>query len=206
MHPAQPLRRPTVLRKWSFQLAVARCVLATVAIAPLLDTQSKAAAQSPTKELDNVPSVLENGAVVRRNGVYYNNRPLYGSPGYPGVPYYYVFGGDRPLVRFGGSPWMDGCFVLGFQKQGGQSKWLLDFTSVEFRYYGGRIEWVASDPAFPGVTISLHALPLGTGLGLAAQAKVTGATAGDRLLWMLGGAYRHEHVAAIDTLVTREPR
>lgn len=157
-------------------------------------------------ENDNVPSVLENGAIVRRNGVYYNNRPLYANPTDLGLPYYYVFGGDRPLVRFGGHPWMDGCFVLGFQKPGGEAKWLLDFPSIELRYHGGRVEWVASDPAFPGVTISLHALPLATGLGMAAQATVTGAAAGDRLVWMLGGAYRNERVAAIDTLVTREPR
>ncbi|MEI6238975.1 MAG: DUF4450 domain-containing protein [Planctomycetia bacterium] len=157
-------------------------------------------------ESDNAPGLFENGAIVRRNGVYFNNRPLYANPTDLSLPYYYVFTGDRPLVRFGGHPWMDGCFVLGFQKQGGEGKWLLDFESIEFRYHGGRVEWVASDPAFPGVTISLHALPLATGLGMAAQANATGAAAGDRLVWMLGGASRNERIAAIDTLVTREPR
>ncbi len=157
-------------------------------------------------EPDNVPSVLENGAIVRRNGVYFNNRPLYASSDAPVAPYYYVLTGDRPLVRFGGPPWVDGHFVLGFQKKGGGSKWLLDFKSVEFRYFGGRVEWVASDPEFPGVTISLQALPLGLGSGLAAQAKVTGSVAGDCLVWIFGAAYREDHVARIDALVTPGPR
>ena len=152
------------------------------------------------KEKDNVPSVLENGAIVRRNGIYYNNRPLYDSHGNPKNPAYWVYGGDRPLVRFGGNPWVDGCFVLGFQNAAGEAKWLLDFKSVEFRYHVGRVEWVASDPAFPGVTISLHALPLGVGTGMAAQAQVTGAAAGDRLVWMLGAAYYMKYVSKFDVI------
>ena len=157
-------------------------------------------------EKDNVLGTLENGAIVRRNGIYYNNRPLYGNHGNPDYPYYWVFTGDRPFVRFGGNPWVDGCFVLGFEKAGGKGKWLIDFKSSESRYHGGRMEWVASDPEFPGVTISLHALPLGVGTGLAAQAMVTGAQAGDRLVWMLGAAYRKNWVNTIDALMNREVR
>ena len=153
-------------------------------------------------EKDNVPSVLENGASVRRNGHFFNNRPLYGSHGNPQDPYYWVFAGDRPFLRLGGSPWVDGCFVLGFQNAAGEAKWLMDFASVEARYPGGRMEWVASDPAFPGVTIALHALPLGEGTGLAAQAHVKGAAAGDRLVWMLGAAYRRVYVNNIDAMDT----
>ena len=158
------------------------------------------------QEKDNVPSTMEGEAIVRRNGLYYNNRPLYAVPATPGAPYYLVLTGDKPLVRFGGPPWIDGQFVLGFQKKDGRSKWLLDFRAIEFRYYGGRVEWVASDPEFPGVTVRLHALPLGVGLGAAAEAQVTGAADGDSLVWMLGAAYRENHVARIDALVTAEPR
>lgn len=157
-------------------------------------------------EKDNVPGVLEDGAIVRRNGAFYNNRSLYGSHGNPASPYYWVFAGDRPLVRFGGNPWVDGCFVLGFQQAGGEAKWLLDFKMVEARYHGGRMEWVASDPQFPGVIIALHALPLGVGTGLAAQAQVTGAHAGDRLVWMLGCAYRKDFVNNMDALSNRDVR
>ncbi|MEI8235357.1 MAG: DUF4450 domain-containing protein [Verrucomicrobiota bacterium] len=152
------------------------------------------------QDKDNVPGVLEGGAIVRRNGVFYNNRPLYGGHGNPQSPYYWVFAGDRPFLRFGGSPWIDGCFMLGFQKAGGSSKWLLDFKSIEARYHGGRMEWVASDPEFPGVSISLHGLPLSVGFGMAAQAQVTGATAGDRLVWMFGAANRRSWVNDIDAL------
>jgi len=138
---------------------------------------------------DNVPGALEGDAIVRRNGVFFNNRPLYGGQTDPQKRYYWVFAGDRPLVRFGGGNNLDGSFLLGFQRADGSSKWLLDFKSIEARYHAGRMEWVATDPEFPGVAISLHALPLGTGFGMAAQAQVTGAASGDRLLWMLGGAY-----------------
>ena len=148
---------------------------------------------------DNVPSVLEGDAIVRRNGVFYNNRPLYGSHGNPKDPYYWVFAGDRPFLRFGGDPMVDGCFVLGFQKADGTAKWLLDFKSRESRYYGGRMEWVVSDPAFPGLSITLDALPLATGVGMAAQARVNGAQAGDRLIWMLGAA-EYRWVSGIDAM------
>ncbi len=152
------------------------------------------------QDKDNVPSVLEGNAIVRRNGVFYNNRPLYGGHGRPAFPYYWVFSSDRPFLRFGGDPWVDGCFVPGFQKAGGATKWLLDFKTIESRYYGGRVEWVVSDPEFPGVTISLHALPLGEGTGLAAQARVTGAGPGDQLVWMLGSAYHNPYVKNIDAM------
>jgi len=83
-----------------------------------------------------------------------------------------VFAGDRPVfLQFGGGPHIDGCFMLGFQRAGGTAKWLLDFKSVESRYRPGRMEWVASDPEFPGVIVTLDALPLGTGFGMAAQAE-----------------------------------
>ena len=141
------------------------------------------------QDKDNVPSVLEGDAIVRRNGVYYNNRPLYAGQNNPDQRYYWVFAGDRPFLQFGGGPNIDGCFLLGFQRSDGTAKWLLDFKSVEARYRPGRMEWVASDEALPGVTISLDALPLGTGLGMAAQARVSGAAAGDRLVWLFGAAH-----------------
>ncbi|MEI6351390.1 MAG: LamG-like jellyroll fold domain-containing protein [Verrucomicrobiota bacterium] len=165
-----------------------------------------ATASATLPEKDNVPCEVEGDAIVRHNGVFFNNRPLYNSQGRPSDPYYWVFGGDRPLLRFGGDPWLDGTFVAGFQRADGTSKWLLDFKSVEFRYYGGRSEWRASDPAFPGVTIELHELPLGRGTGLAAQARVHGAAAGDRLVWMLGCAHYNPYVKGIDALDENGPR
>ncbi len=151
-------------------------------------------------ENDNVPSVLEGNAIVRRNGVYFNNRPLYGGHGDPRHPLYWVFTGDRPLLSFGGNPWMDGSFLPGFQKADGTAKWLMDCKSVEMRYPGGRVEWVVTDPEFPGVSITLRALPLGAGLGMAAQIQVTGAGSGDKLVWMLGAAYRNESVNLMDPM------
>ena len=48
---------------------------------------------------DNVATVLEGGALVRRNGIYFNNRPLYAAQENPDQRYYWVFAGDKPLVR-----------------------------------------------------------------------------------------------------------
>jgi hypothetical protein len=152
-------------------------------------------------DLPNVPTTVENGAFVRRNGNYFNNRPLYCSHGNPANPYYWVLTGDRPLVRMAGDPQVDATFLLGFQRTGGAPKWLQDFQSVEARYPGGRMEWVVSDPAFPGVTVRLQGLPLGEGTGMAIQAQVEGAQAGDRLVWLLGGSYHRDYVHDMDALV-----
>jgi hypothetical protein len=139
-------------------------------------------------DADNVPSVLENDAIVRRNGIYYNNRPLYAGQDNPDQRYYWVFAGDRPLVRFGGGGNLDGCFMPGFQR-GEKAKWLLDFKTIEARYRPGWMEWVASDPEFPGVTVTFQALPLGTGLGMAARAEARGVAAGDKVVWLHGAAH-----------------
>jgi hypothetical protein len=139
-------------------------------------------------DADNVPSVLENDAIVRRNGIYYNNRPLYAGQDNPDQRYYWVFAGDRPLVRFGGGGNLDGCFMPGFQR-GEKAKWLLDFKTIEARYRPGWMEWVASDPEFPGVTVTFQALPLGTGLGMAARAQARGVAAGDKVVWLHGASY-----------------
>ena len=63
---------------------------------------------------ENVPTVLENAALVRRNGNFYNNRPLYAAQENPEQRYYWVFGGDKPLLRFGGGSNLDGTFMPGF--------------------------------------------------------------------------------------------
>ena len=181
------------------RLQIRRLKSAIPLLLPLLLVGMSALAAAPT-EKGNVPTVLEGDALVRRNGNFYNNRPLYGGHGDPMHPLYWVFAGDRPLLMFGGNPWMDGYFLPGFQNAGGTAKWLMDFKSVEARYPGGRMEWVVTDPEFPGISITLRALPLGTGLGMAAQAQVAGARPGDKLVWLLGSAYRNESVNLLDPM------
>lgn len=150
--------------------------------------------------LPNVRTTAENGVIIRRNGLYYNNRPLYANHGNPAFPYYWVFAGDRPMLRFGGDPWMDGTFFCGYQRADGRTKWLADFKSVEARYAGGRMEWVLADPELAGVVVRFHGMPLGEGTGMAAQAVVDGAKPGDHLIWLLGGAYRKDWVGKYDAL------
>jgi len=153
----------------------------------------------PTPEaVGNVPGVLENDAIVRHNGIYYNNRPLYAGQNSPEWPFYWVFTGDQPFIRFGGNPWMDGSFMPGFQRADGSSKWLKNFSTRDFRYLGGHSEWVLSDKDFPGVTVRMHTVVLAEGEGMAVQFKIEGAGAADKLVWLLGAAYRKEWVNLYD--------
>jgi hypothetical protein len=158
--------------------------------------------------VDNVAGVYENDAIVRRNGSYYNNRPLYAGQNAPQWPYYWVFTGDQPFIRFGGNPWMDGCFMPGFRRADGSAKWLKDFSSREFRYLGGHSEWVLTDKELPGVTVRMHAVVLAEGEGMAVQFKFQGAGPDDKLIWLLGAAYRKDWVNlydanAVDTAYVR---
>lgn len=150
-------------------------------------------------EPKDVPTTVENGALVRRNGAFFNNRPLYANQDNPEQRYYWVFAGDKPFVRFGGGTNMDGNFLPGFQRGDGTAKWFQDFKSVEARYRCGQMEWVLSDPDFPGVSITLETLPTGTGFGMAAQAKLSGAQPTDRLVWIFGASHTC-HVQFTDPL------
>ena len=148
---------------------------------------------------EDVPTTVESGFLVRRNGAFFNNRPLYANQDNPDQRYYWVFAGDRPFLRFGGGSDIDGCFLPGYQRGEGAAKWLQDFKSIEARYRCGQMEWVLSDPEFPGLTITLQALPTGTGFGMAAQAKLAGAEPADRLVWIFGGSHPRQ-VQFIDPL------
>ncbi len=129
------------------------------------------------------PLYLPDGpAFVSKNSPRFNNRPLYGHENYS-----IVMAGDRPFLRLGTGKDLNGAFMVAVLR-GGTGQWLHEFAEIESRYVGGRMEWTASDPAFPGLVIHYAAAALAEGAGLTARLSATGAKPGDRLLWASGGA------------------
>ena len=129
----------------------------------------------------------EDREIVGRNRGHFNNRPLYCRLNTDGA----VLTGDRPLVRLIAKPYLHGALSLALARDG-RALWLHDFAEVESRYKCGRMTWHCSDPAFPGVEVMLTVVPLTEVAGFAAQLLVSGAQAGDGLIWAFGGALLEE--------------
>jgi len=125
--------------------------------------------------------------IVGRNGSLFNNRPLYGPAPDRGV----VLGGDRPFLRLLNDRFVAGSLALGLIRHD-TSAWMHDFTSIEMRYHGGRLTWIAADPRFPGATLQLTALPLDNAAGFAVRLSGSGFQPGDRLVWTFGHAWTEE--------------
>ncbi len=145
--------------------------------------QAEAGAADATDAAVAPVYAVEDGAFVRHNGDRFNNRPLYGNQ-LTAV----AVGGDRPLLRFGLGVTQSGTFLLGLAR-GGTSRWLHEASDITMRYRPGRLEWVVRDAAFGATTVTLAAVPLADGGGLAVRARVDGAQPGDRLVWACGGAF-----------------
>jgi len=129
----------------------------------------------------------ENGEIVRRNGPYFNNRPLYCRLNTDGA----VLTGDRPLARLIAKPYVHGALALAFIR-GDRAVWLQDFVDVESRYRCGRITWRCVDPSLPGVEARFTVVPMTAVAGFAARVEVTGAKRGDQIVWAFGGARKEE--------------
>lgn len=129
-----------------------------------------------------------DGAIGIDNGTYYNNRPLYCAHIAAAA-----LGGDRPLVRLIHDHEVCGVFALAFLR-GGAGKWLDRCESVRMRYRCGHITWQISDPMFPGLALTMEAVPCEDRAGFAARVRVSGAKEGDRLLWVFGGAHAERNV------------
>ena len=124
----------------------------------------------------------EGDAIVRHNGEWFNNRPLYCNQS-TGI----VVTGDRPLVRFGADAVLNGTFVAALVR-GNTAKWLHDFSDVTSKYRTDRMEWQLKDAAFGDTALTLEAVPPANGLGMAIHLRVENARPGDRLIWACGGA------------------
>jgi hypothetical protein len=81
-----------------------------------------------------------------------------------------------------------GHLYLGVTR-GAASKWLHDWSDIAVRYVDGRMEYVLSDPAFPGLTITLAAAPLAHSVGLIVKVGIAGDAPGQpTITWAYGGA------------------
>ena len=125
--------------------------------------------------------------IVGRNGPYYNNRPLYCRLNTDGA----VLTGDRPLARLIAKPYLLGAWSVSIVRQD-RALWLFEFAEIESRYRCGRMTWQCTDPALPGIAVTLTVVPLVEVAGFAAHVQVTGARKGDQLIWAFGGARPEE--------------
>lgn len=166
-----------------------RPVLAMSLLACLPTLHAEPPAERPWREPGQIVSAdyLAHGAlrysaaggdIIGRNLSAFNNRPLYG--GSPGDNL--VLAGDRPFVRLIGR----GAFAAAVLRHG-KGGWWHDYAEVESHYRCGRMTWLLSDPAVPGMRLRLDAVALPDAEGFALRLRAEGLEAGDRLVWTLAG-------------------
>jgi len=127
---------------------------------------------------------VEGDAFVRHNGDRFNNRPLYCNQMSA-----IVIAGDRPLVRFGSGPVLNGTFMAALVR-GDKSKWLHDFSDITSKYRADHMEWILKDTGFGDTVLTLDAVPTAKDAGMALRLRTENARAGDRLIWVCGGTAR----------------
>ena len=130
--------------------------------------------------------VPEGDAFVRHNGDRFNNRPLYCNQ-ISAI----VVAGDRPLIRFGNGSVLDGTFMAALVR-GDKAKWLHDWSDITSKYRPDHMRWILKDAAFGETVVTLDAVPPAEGPGMAARLKIENAQAGDRLIWVCGGAVQQK--------------
>jgi hypothetical protein len=124
----------------------------------------------------------EGQAFVRHNGDRFNNRPLYCNQ-ISAI----VVAGDRPLLRFGSGSVLNGSFMAALVR-GNETKWLHDWSNITSKYRPDRMEWIIQDAGFGATVLTLEAVPPAEGAGMALRLRSANTEAGDRLIWVCGGA------------------
>ena len=81
-----------------------------------------------------------------------------------------------------------GHLYVGLTSKTGASKWFHQWSDLDVSYVDGRMDYKITDPAFPGVVVSLSASPLAHSAGLILKVQVTGLKEDASLVWMYGGA------------------
>jgi hypothetical protein len=130
---------------------------------------------------------VEDGAITLTNGDYLNNRPLYCAHR-PAA----ALGGDRPLIRLIEEHEVAGVFCAGVIR-GKAGKWLHEFDSVRMEYRCGHLLWRAGDRAWPGLQLTVEAVPFSHETGFAVRLAAAGSQPGDLLVWAFGGAHREKN-------------
>ncbi len=166
-----------------------------------------AVAQNAEQDVRNVARAGAEGtytvhgdAIVARNGPRYHNRPLYCNH----MPAF-VLAGDRPHLRLARDPYVYGCFMLAYLRDG-KAVWLHEAQERSSFYRPGRMEWRISDPLCPGVQIVLETVPLAREAGAAVRLRVEGANKDDQVLFAFGGATRRPNPAQPNIAWSLDPR
>jgi Domain of unknown function (DUF4450) len=70
----------------------------------------------------------------------------------------------------------------------GATKWFHQWSDLDVRYVDGAMEYTIHDGSFPGITVSLTAVPLADSAGLIVKVRVEGLREPATLVWAYGGA------------------
>jgi hypothetical protein len=146
--------------------------------------------------------------VVAPNAAYSGDPRLHRRPLYPPADRSMVFNdvelakiercGFRPLIvayneprflfDFHSAGGLLGHLRIGLAVDGGASAWFHEWRDLDVSYVDGRMEYRMTDPAFPGVTVSITACALAQAAGLVARVEVEGLGQPASLVWAYGGA------------------
>lgn len=129
---------------------------------------------------------VENGAIVGKNTLRYNNRPIYVNNSSA-----FILAGDQPIARLAKDQYLYGTFMLAIERNG-KTKWLQQCDGITSIYNPGQMRWLITDAAFPGLKIKVEVLPMSLTTGMAVCASAEGVKPGDRLIWAFGGAQRRK--------------
>lgn len=151
-------------------------------------------------------STAETGSPSSEIGAVQDNARLHRRPLYPPADRSLIWNEAelQTLQRYGFRPlvlaYVEPRFLFDFHSAGGllghlrlglvkedTAKWFHEWSDLEVRYVDGRMDYLIHDPAFPGVSVALSAVPLAASAGLVLRIGVTG---GDdcELVWTFGGA------------------
>ena len=141
-----------------------------------------------------------------RIGVVDGNARLHRRPLFPPADKTLVWTADelKSLERYGFRPlvlaYNEPRFLFDFHSAGGllghlqigltsagASKWFHRWSELTVRYVDGRMEYTITDKDFPGVLVTLVAIPLADSAGLAVRVAVSGLKQPAILVWAYGG-------------------
>lgn len=120
--------------------------------------------------------------IIGFNGTNYNNRPLYCNNTDA-----FILTGDKPLIRFAHTPYLFGSFMAAVEHNG-KLKWLIDCSSIKIEYRGNITTWIITDSIADFPVLHLSVVPMAGTVGMAVYLKTEKIIAGDKLVWVYGGA------------------
>ncbi|MCX6916343.1 MAG: DUF4450 domain-containing protein, partial [Verrucomicrobia bacterium] len=145
-------------------------------------------------------------SATSRIGVVEGNARLHRRPLFPPADKTLVWTDDelKSLERYGFRPlvlaYNEPRFLFDFHSAGGllghlqigltsagASKWFHRWSELTVRYVDGRVGYTITDKDFPGVLVTLVAIPLADSAGLAVRVAVSGLKQSATLVWAYGG-------------------